>query len=321
VIPVGMNPSFVAASPNGAFLYVTNRTSHTVSVIETSTRTVIRNPITFGYGPFGVAMTPSGGHVYVSNVRYYGSGVVSVIDTTLNSVATTIPFSKSVGGVAVAPGGGQVYVTNPGEGTVSVIDTSTNGVLPATIPVGVYPGFVAVAPDGGQVYVTNGASNTVSVIDTATNAVVTTIPVGSSPAGIAIAPDGGFVYVTNVGSNTVSVIQRETPSIAPGPVDHDVVRGGSGDDTTINVVATIPVGSRPWGVAVTPDGSHVFVTNTAETTQDSPTANTVSVIARANHSVVTTLPPASKRPMGVVATAHNVYVAHVGSDTVSVIDV
>jgi DNA-binding beta-propeller fold protein YncE len=42
VIPVGDVPSFVAASPSGTHLYVTNQRSNTVSVIETSTRTVIR---------------------------------------------------------------------------------------------------------------------------------------------------------------------------------------------------------------------------------------------------------------------------------------
>jgi YVTN family beta-propeller protein len=121
---------------------------------------------------------------------------------------------------------------------------------------------------------------------------------------VAVSPDGGHVYVTNIGSNTVSVIQRDTPSIAPGAV-----------------VNTIPVGPGPWGVAVAPDGGHAYVTNTAETKQGSPMANTVSVIDTATHTVVTTLPPAGKHPLGVVATAHSVYVAHVGSDVVSVIDV
>jgi YVTN family beta-propeller protein len=72
---------------------------------------------------------------------------------------------------------------------------------------------------------------------------------------------------------------------------------------------------------VAPDGGHAYVTNTAETKQGSPMANTVSVIDTATHTVVTTLPPAGKHPLGVVATAHSVHVAHVGSDVVSVIDV
>jgi YVTN family beta-propeller protein len=58
-IPVGNGPAFVAVSPDGAFFYVTNMFSQTVSVIDASTHTVIRNPITFGR-PFAVAVTPDG---------------------------------------------------------------------------------------------------------------------------------------------------------------------------------------------------------------------------------------------------------------------
>jgi DNA-binding beta-propeller fold protein YncE len=47
----------------------------------------------------------------------------------------------------------------------------------------------------------------------------------------------------------------------------------------------------------------------------------VSVIDSGTRTVVATLPPAGKHPIGVVATARNVYVAHAGSDIVVVIDV
>jgi YVTN family beta-propeller protein len=44
----------------------------------------------------------------------------------------------------------------------------------------------------------------------------------------------------------------------------------------------IPVGSNPWGVAVAPDGSKVYVTNTID--------NTVSVIGTATNTVTATIP-------------------------------
>src|SRR5215471_7070473 len=48
-----------------------------------------------------------------------------------------------------------------------------------------------------------------------------------------------FAYVTNSLSNTVSVI----------------------DMATNTVVATVPVGIEPIGVAITPDGTHAYVAN------------------------------------------------------------
>jgi len=71
-------------------------------------------------------------------------------------------------------------------------------------------------------------------------------------------------YITNLDASTVSVI----------------------DTTSNTVTATIPVGSGPLGVAVTPDGSTVYVANEAQGT----VAGTVSVIATASNTVTATIP-------------------------------
>jgi YVTN family beta-propeller protein len=75
-----------------------------------------------------------------------------------------------------------------------------------------------------------------------------------------------FAYVSNYGEHadgsTVSVI----------------------DTATNTVVATVTVGTGPIGVAVTPDGKHVYVTN-----QGGGHSNTVSVIETATDTVVATV--------------------------------
>jgi YVTN family beta-propeller protein len=76
--------------------------------------------------------------------------------------------------------------------------------------------------------------------------------------------DGTSVYVTNQFSNTVSVI----------------------DTVTNTVTATIPVGAGPVGVAVTPDGSTVYVANFNQQGGDS----FVSVIDTATNTVTATIP-------------------------------
>ena len=83
---------------------------------------------------------------------------------------------------------GKAYVTNTGDGTVSVIDTTTNAVVGSPITVGTAPLGVAIPPDGTKAYVTNGGANNVSVIDTATGLVSTTITVSSNPFAISICP-------------------------------------------------------------------------------------------------------------------------------------
>src|SRR5262249_57229025 len=58
-------------------------------------------------------------------------GTVSVIDTTSNTVAATIPVGSAPFGVAVSPDGSTVYVANEFDNTVSVIATASNMVTAA----------------------------------------------------------------------------------------------------------------------------------------------------------------------------------------------
>jgi YVTN family beta-propeller protein len=141
---------------------------------------------------------------------------------------------------------------------------------------------VAVTPDGRKVYVANSGSNNVFVIDTATNAVIgSPIPVGLFPSGVAVTPDGRKVYVANRDSDNVSVIdtkrekkRRQGPG---GRQGRDVSEADAGAATN-TVIATIPVGSSPIGVAVTPDGSKVYVANSG--------SNNVFVIDTATNAVL-----------------------------------
>jgi len=255
-VPVGAGPHGVAVSPDGKSVFVTNHHEETVSVINTTTKTVTTT-VPVGSYPWGVAFNPTGTKAYVTN---RGSNTVSVIDTATKNVIDTIDVGSWPFEIEVTPDGTKVYVANADWNgvsaidTISVIDTATNAVI-ATINVGNNPCGVAINPEGTKVYVVNLNSNSISVIDIATNTVITTVPVGSSPKEVSINPTGTKVYVTNEGSNTVSVI----------------------DTATNTITATVPVGTSPEGVSVTPDGKKVYVANMG--------SNTVSVIDTATNEV------------------------------------
>jgi YVTN family beta-propeller protein len=78
------------------------------------------------------------------------------------------------------------------------------------------------------------------------------------------------------------------------------------------VVATIPVGNNPLGVAVTPDGAHAYVANHV--------SDNVSVIDMATNMVVATV-PVGTYPKGVAVTpdGKHAYVTNITSRTVSMI--
>ena len=244
-IEVGVEPSGISVTPDGAYAYVTNSGDGTVSVIKTLDNTVI-NTINVGDGPSGISVTPDG-HAYVTNFSG-ATGTVSVIDTLNNTVINTINVGDAPSGISVTPDGKFVYVGNYfGEnfaGTVSVIDTLSNTVT-KTINVGGRPDGVSVLPNGEYVYVTNSGNEpgTISVIETLNNTVIKTIDVGIAPSGISVTPDGAYAYVTNSGDGTVSIIQTSDHTVKE---TIQVAQAGNG---------------LVGGIAVSHDGKFVYVGN------------------------------------------------------------
>jgi YVTN family beta-propeller protein len=85
------------------------------------------------------------------------------------------------------------------------------------------------------------------------------------------------------------------------------------DTATDKVIATIPVGYSPTGVAVTPDGARVYVPNAF--------SGTVSVIATGTNTVIDTVPvQAIPHFVAVTPDGSRVYVGNSYSNTVSVIE-
>jgi len=170
-ITVGSRPVDVSISRDGAFVYVSNSVSGTVSVIDTVINDVV-----------GTILVPAPG-------------------------SPLVPEPGSPAGISITPNGNRIYVNNnSAEGTVSVFDTVTYELI-KTIKVGSWPDGSSMTPSGAYVYVNNSGDDTVSIIDTASNEVIETIGVGTEPrGGIAVSPDGKFVYVANYVGGDVSVI-------------------------------------------------------------------------------------------------------------------
>lgn len=137
--------------------------------------------------------------------------------------------------------GPYAYLTHYSLNKVSVVDTSVvdTALDPVVARVSVGSGPSGVAATSARVYVTNAGSNNVSVIDTVTNTLVGTIPVGSAPFGVAADASGQHIWVGNQGDNTLSHIDMATNQVTPAAVSLD---------------------ATPFGIAVHPAGTSVFVT-------------------------------------------------------------
>ena len=131
---------------------------------------------------------------------------------------------------------------------------------------------------------------------------MTTVGVGGNPSSVAINPDGSRVYVVNSADNTVS--DQHCYKYCCG---HSVI-----DAATNSIVSSASVGA-PGGVAISPDGSLIYVPNFV--------ANNVSVINTATNSQVTTV-GVGGNPSSVAINpdGSRVYVVNSADNTVSVIN-
>ena len=343
-ISVGRGPKEISVTPDGTRVYVANSDSESISVIDTATNSVT-NTVMVGGVPSGVAVTPDGKKVYVTNNDEYFS-TISVIDTVTNKITAAIPVGSSPVGIAVTPDGKKVYVAISFYNTVSVIDTATNAIT-ATVLVENSPyasgQFIGSIPIGPVYPLANFSSNITSeyvfpsvpvqftdlskdatkwVWDfgdgsgstkqnpvhtySATGIYTVSLTVSNSNgtdsklATVNVVPNGypapSYAFITNLNSNTVSVIN-------------------TGNNT---LTATVPVGTEPFGAAVSPDGTKVYVTNTKYGNR-----GTVSVIDTAINKVTAIVDVGYKySPCGIAVTpdGKKLYVADRDIKGVSVID-
>ena len=187
----------------------------------------------------------------------YGSAVVPVAISGGVGAGPKVGRRIRVGtfpdAIAVNPAGTMAYVANYSSNDVTPIDLATDRAGPS-IPAGIGPAGIAISPDGKTAYVTDDGSSstlgdTVTPINLTTDKPGRPIRVGSGPQGIVITPDGSTAYVADAGA----IVTGQS-----GPIGDTV--------TPINLAsgkaeAPIKVGNGPTGMAITPDGSTVFVTN------------------------------------------------------------
>lgn len=169
IIPVGNTPIAVAVNATTNKIYIVNRGSDDLSVIDGTTNSVVAT-ITDprAVAPVTVAVNPATNTIYVANSQ---SKNLTVIDGATDSVLATIPVGTSPSEVAVDSETNFIYVANAGNsqagdpGNVTVIDGTTNATTTLTDPKAVNPTAIAVNSVTNTIYVANAGSNNVSVID------------------------------------------------------------------------------------------------------------------------------------------------------------
>jgi YVTN family beta-propeller protein len=205
--------------------------------------------------PVEGAFSPDGKYLYFTNYAMYGKG-----------------FNKE-GHDTCSPASG--FDTS----FLSRINLETN-VIDALYPVGAVPKVVKVTPDNKYILVSNWCSYTVTVISVETQKTIKSIKIGRYPRGISISSDSKYAYVAEMGGNRIHRINLEDFTVSYIPIGSNPrAISLSADDTklyaTLNIsgkviawdlqtnkaIKTVATGKSARSLAISSDGSTLFVVN------------------------------------------------------------
>jgi YVTN family beta-propeller protein len=293
-IPVGMDPTGVAANRKKNEIYVVNTGSNNVSVIDAEKNSVVATIGVHGR-PYFIDVSEDGRRAYVANS---GSANVSVIDLEKRAVLGNVRVGSEPGLARVSPDGATVVVSNRGDDTVALIDTKLLRVR-ATLPVCQQPEDIAILPDSSKAFVACSGSSQVASIalesskgggkdgdkkssDPTADRVLALLDVGRTPVNLALKPDGGELIVCDFDSDSISIIETGNDEVGSSALigqhpTHGVVTSdntrlyasnfGSNSVAVYDIdvgrrIATVAVGSRPDGLALSPDQNYLLVLDT-----------------------------------------------------------
>lgn len=202
VIPVGAVPKFMAVTPDGTRLLVSNWCSYDISVIDLGTHvTLARVPV--GRFPRGIVVTSDSSTAYVAVM-----GANRIVEVDLATYAfAVLPAGRgwTPRHLLLSPDDRYLYASYNLEHRVRRIDLTTGVVK--KIYTGRQPRSMVLSEDGASLYVVNYRTNTVSKVRTADFVEVQRLRTGGTkPVGVTYDPATQRVWVANY-TGTISVFQ------------------------------------------------------------------------------------------------------------------
>ncbi len=299
--------SEVVADPTGR-IFVTNERGDSVSVINGNSL-VVEATIDVGDRPRGIGISPDGSELYVAVSE---ENKIKVIDPVSLKIMREFKAGSDPETFAVHPNG-NIYISNEDDAKASVFDPKTGEQI-AEISVGLEPEGVAISADGKRVIVTSESTNMLHVIKASDNTIEKNILVGSRPRAATFTKSGDVAYATaeisgevvKIDMNTGEILKRGSSGDSkskPKDVvlnkDESVIYVAAGrankvvvmDAETLEIITSIPVGKRVWGLAISKNGKRVFSTDGV--------SGTVSVIKTSSNEVIKTI-KVGEFPWGVI---------------------
>ena len=265
-----ISPKSVQASNNGLVSAHNMMYRHSVTIYDAESLE-LKNTIPdsvqlskFGYSKYsGVykgapvegAYSPDGKYLYFTNYAMYGKGFnkeghdtcspasgfdssyLSRINLEKNQIDAVYPVGSVPKVVKVTPDNKYILVSNWCSYTVTIISVETQKTV-KSIKIGRYPRGISISSDSAHAYVAEMGGNRIHQIDLADFS-VKYIPIGSNPRAIELSPDNTKLYATlNISGKVIAW-----------------------DLVTNKAIKTVATGKSARSLAISSDGSALFVVN------------------------------------------------------------
>lgn len=288
----GGQPTEIAFTPDGKRGFVSNRLDDSISVVDVATHQVIAT-IAVGDEPHGVLVDRAGQYLYVLNTSIDN---ISVIDLATLQEVKRLSASRSPWDLALSPDGQTLLVTNvlsaytgdrnPSLSEVTVIDTARAVVKDRVNVAGanLLEG-VAWHPSGEYAVFTQLRSKNLVPMTRINHGWTITNGLGvywaadgrvdqvlldqndlcfPDPTDLVITPDGKLAFVSSSSSDRVAVVDLAKLTAllrAATPEERERIIPNHTGKPAEFVVASIPVGTTPRGLACSADGATVYATS------------------------------------------------------------
>ena len=176
---VGATPKFLAVTPDGQRLLVSNWCGHSLSVVDLTGATETQTVKVSSF-PRGIAVERDSATAYVASM---GKHTIDVIDLQSLEVIRQLKPGRGPRHI-VLDAAGRLFVSLSHEGRVAIIDKES-GATVSRVLVGKDPRSIVLSTDGTALYVTNYGEDSLAVVDTRTMKLVQKIATGPAPIGVA----------------------------------------------------------------------------------------------------------------------------------------
>ena len=191
VFAVGSVPKFLAVTPDGSRLLVSNWCTFDLSIVDLATGELLAAP-ELGRHPRGIAITADSASAYVAVM---GSSNIAVVALADGSATYLEGIGASPRHLVLSPDGTLLYATLNGEGTVVKIDLATGAVIDR-VRTGQAPRSMDISADGRSLYVVNYDSDTMTKVRTSDFEILQEFRTADKPIGITYDPLLDQVWVS-----------------------------------------------------------------------------------------------------------------------------